>query len=466
MAGNVTASLIGDDLVIEGDAESNAVSIVEGANDGEFLILGGNDRDGMPTGVNGTANGAAGVSGVTGDVIIRLYEGDDDVGLAGIDHPGDISIETGPGDDEISAVDAALGELDLHLGDGQNVVTLARLDVSGNLTIHSGYGPSSLTPNTYLLQDCAIGVDVDVDLGARAGAITVSGTTVGRDIRIENGDSSIVRGHVYSPIPGYAGIRFANVTVGGYLLANSAASTLFHVEGVFTGGGLFVHGRSSSNAFYVMHSRAFNGFSVSTVTGTIPLHIGSVVSGYDHVELSGVISDQGLSISTSGDVLLRYSRFAGDSKIDTYYSDDTVIVDTVEFGGALALALGTGDNTLEFRNSSVAGTLSLLQGANFRPITPNVQGSSPQRTAVMTLANNRIGALTMHGGDHTDIVQVLYCDCGVINAAMRAGSDSIRIEGTVAHGGVRLDGASDFDVFFQRFNYFAGLELLGFEAVY
>jgi hypothetical protein len=54
----------------------------------------------------------------------------------------------------------------------------------------------------------------------------------------------------------------------------------------------------------------------------------------------------------------------------------------------------------------------------------------------------------------------------VITAALRAGSDSVRIEGTAAHGGVRLDGAADFDVLFQSFNAFAGLELLGFEAVY
>ncbi len=55
---------------------------------------------------------------------------------------------------------------------------------------------------------------------------------------------------------------------------------------------------------------------------------------------------------------------------------------------------------------------------------------------------------------------------GVISASMRAGSDSIRIEGPAACFGVRLDGATGFDVFFQSFNAFAGLELLAFEAVY
>ncbi len=52
LAGNVTASLVGGDLVVEGDAEANTISIVEAATDGEFIVLGGNDADGAATNVN------------------------------------------------------------------------------------------------------------------------------------------------------------------------------------------------------------------------------------------------------------------------------------------------------------------------------------------------------------------------------------------------------------------------------
>ena len=57
--GNVTAALVGNDLVVAGDASANAIRIVETANDGEFTITGLNDGAGTPTSVNGTPNGTA-----------------------------------------------------------------------------------------------------------------------------------------------------------------------------------------------------------------------------------------------------------------------------------------------------------------------------------------------------------------------------------------------------------------------
>ncbi len=86
MAGNVTAALVGGDLVVEGDADANTISIVEGAVDGEFIVLGGDDADGAATNVNGAPNGLAVVSGVSGSLIVRLREGNDVVDVANIDH--------------------------------------------------------------------------------------------------------------------------------------------------------------------------------------------------------------------------------------------------------------------------------------------------------------------------------------------------------------------------------------------
>ncbi len=167
----------------------------------------------------------------------------------------------------------------------------------------------------------------------------------------------------------YATIRLTDVIIGNDFNLNTSAVTLVHTERVFTGGGFGVWSHTSGNALLMNNSRAVAGLYYSTVTAQAPLHVGSRVSTYDRVELSGVIADGGLTCITSGDIVVRYSRFPVDSTIDFFYSDDTVIVDTTHFGGSLKLGLGNGDNTLEFINSVVAGTLSIKQGSNFHFIS-------------------------------------------------------------------------------------------------
>ncbi len=83
----------------------------------------------------------------------------------------------------------------------------------------------------------------------------------------------------------------------------------------------------------------------------------------------------------------------------------------------------------------------------------------------MRIANNRLGTLEIFGGNLTDEVRVSYCVCGNIAVTLADGSDLLELAGTTVAQSARLDGKTDFDLFVDRKNSFAALELLNFEAV-
>ncbi len=329
-------------------------------------------------------------------------------------------------------------DVNVHVGSDGNTVTFARIDLAGSLAVDSVENLADFEPNSYLLVDSTIGVDVELNLGARAGTIVVNKTMIGRNLELNNATFNVAPITYVSHQGVYAAMRITDTIVSGSINASTSANTLIRADNIFTGGAYRVWGHTSANAFQVYNSRAVGGIDLSTVTPTIPLHIGSTVSLYDSIELSGVIADGGLTSKTAGDVLIRYSRFEGNSIIDTYFGDDTVVVDTTEFNGALSVALGNGDNGLDFRNSVVNGTLRVAQGSNFQKINSAALHNNFQRTSTMHFTNNRIATFEIAGGSLTDEVRILNCDCGQITASLASGSDLFEIVGTTARQERRL----------------------------
>jgi hypothetical protein len=188
--GNVTAVVTNGDLVIRGDAASNALSVVEGDTVGTIAVGG---FDGTTT-VNGSLN-AVMVSGVTGDVQIMLRGGDDQlalVDLAFVPIPGSLRIDTGPGDDAIDVDDSSVGEdveantgsgndsfrisgardLLVNTADGNDFVWLDGATVEGRATVRSGGGDDEV-----LVQFSTIGGETTVETRGGTDSLNILDST-------------------------------------------------------------------------------------------------------------------------------------------------------------------------------------------------------------------------------------------------------------------------------------------------
>jgi hypothetical protein len=434
MAGNVTAALVGADLVITGDSAANVISLVETENDGEFVVLAESDASGAPTTRNGTPNGLATVSGVTGNIVINMHGGPDVVTMANIDHPRSLQVDAGHND-----ADRRVGA-------------------------------------SYSLFDSSIGKWASFVLGVRAGSVTVENTTIGGGLYVSNSSLAFPSAVAMLRLGSvYAGIQLNNVIVGREISIDSSAATLVQTDNVFAGQHFRIQGHASSNAFLIRNSRAVGGLTISTITSGPILHFGLVESAYDFLEISGVVADGGLTTSTNGEVRVAYSYFGAETRVVTNATDDIVIIDTNLFDANVTIAPTKAHDWLEFKNSVVNGTLSVihsnLYGYSNGPVDPQQRSFPEDGSSVVTLANNRIRTLYFNGGRQTDEFRLLYsiidqffADLDWGGEGTRGGSDLLEITGSAFSQGARLDGGAGFDLFRSTGNTFNGLELLNFEA--
>ncbi len=476
LAGNVTAALVGGDLVITGDAEANVISVVETEIDGEFVILAESDAGGVSTSLNGTGNGAAVIAGVTRNIVIYMHGGADVVAVADIDHVGNLTIDAGSGDDSLSAAQVSLGaDLTIHVGDDQNVVTLTAIDTGGSLLVDSGTSATRQIPNVYLLTDSRIGVDAQFDLGARAGSVAINGVSIGHHLQVDN--SEVLPSFPWAHLgfqETYAAIRFDDLIVGEQLYIHSSANTLVTADNVFSGNGFFIKGYASYNAFEIHNSRSVGKMSVSTTSVGPLMGFGYAESAYDRVDVSGIIVDGEFDTNTGGDLRIAYSNFLAAAKVIMTSSADTLVVDTSLFRANASLIIDPGNDALEFKNSIVNGTLAVAhrRGVGNLPNDSAHRGSF-DGSSVFSFTSNRLGALQVYTGDATDEIRIAYCIIDQLFAnldiqgsgATNGGSDLLEIVGTVANQWAHLDGSGGFDVFRSIGNTLNGVVVLGFEAV-
>ena len=134
MAGDVTAAVVGGDLILRGDARANHVVIDQaGLSDGQFRIAG---ADG--TTVNGTA-GPLVLDNVTGALRAALGRGDDVLELLDAVLPSGLLVCTRRGGDAVNIehVEVA-GDVVVRTGGGRDEVRLDSVTVGGQTELSTG----------------------------------------------------------------------------------------------------------------------------------------------------------------------------------------------------------------------------------------------------------------------------------------------------------------------------------------
>ncbi|ADB14799.1 hypothetical protein Psta_0103 [Pirellula staleyi DSM 6068] len=156
MAGDVTAAVVGGDLVLTGDNQDNAI-VVKQFLGNQFLVAGLN-ADGSPTTINGQANQ---LFTFNGDLRVQLNGGDDVItldkpqllnpifGVSTTKFPGAVSVEGNNGNDKLILRDVSIREtLDVDMGNGDDLVQGTNVEIglldgnatnlNGNVTILMG----------------------------------------------------------------------------------------------------------------------------------------------------------------------------------------------------------------------------------------------------------------------------------------------------------------------------------------
>lgn len=164
MAGNVTASMVGSKLVIQGDGEANHVVLRFDRATQRFHVN-GLATDGGETTINGPASSTppAGFPRV-GQIEVALGDGDDSLEILNPDATDVVitkyfSIDTGGGDDTVifgrvgnaaggaaplaSKVRTGAG-INVQSGDGDDQIQIANLEVGGHFLIGTGAGDDAV----------------------------------------------------------------------------------------------------------------------------------------------------------------------------------------------------------------------------------------------------------------------------------------------------------------------------------
>ncbi len=141
LAGNVTTSVIGGNLIIRGDELDNRLTIDQvGLTSHEFRVKGESF-----TYVNGDTAPLV-VSGITRDVKILLGGAGDKLTLDGVDIPRNLIIQTGGGDDTVLVHDSVVGRnTNIRTGLGTDIVNLVNLRAKRGVSVSTSDGNDIVT---------------------------------------------------------------------------------------------------------------------------------------------------------------------------------------------------------------------------------------------------------------------------------------------------------------------------------
>ncbi len=214
MAGDVSASLSGADLVVNGDNNGNEVVIRATAQSGQFVVEGLNG-----TTINGQQS--ATISGVTDDLRINLRNGENVLMLTAEGPDGeqavlnvvdDLQIRTGSGNDIVVLDNVRVGDrVNLRTGDGDDVIVTYETEIRGDFRADTGGGSDTAGFDTtqfhgrmranlgngndhFVLFDSSVSSRMDVNMGSGDDFFGAHDTSFEDDVRLDgsNGNDVVI----------------------------------------------------------------------------------------------------------------------------------------------------------------------------------------------------------------------------------------------------------------------------------
>ena len=407
LAGDVTVFLAGGSLFVTGDADANQVSIASGATDGSVVIT-ANDNENLVD-RTGAAIGGTGMpvelDGFRGNVILRMGDGDDNVGMNDLVVPRTVRAEMGAGNDTLgigSIEDADAGDVSADIGGsllvvdrlGDNTITIGDARVRANAYVVVGSGDDEVNLGIFDPGDANPGTTLDVGgfvltrLGAGANNDVRAGSVTARDLRI---------------------------------LGSTAVDTVAAED--LTLRSLFFDGGGNDDDLRVANLAA---------TGNVFVRGGA---GDDDVTIAGATS--------------RIARLIGDAGTDAFDLDD------IDVTGTFIISGGGGTAAEDFNLNNVnARTLLLVAG-------PDAIGDTIAVTNSMAATNRVLSIIAGRGDDTVEIRDSAFASLASVR--LSTGDDTLTID-TIDGARGLLDGGPGTDMLTETANMIALSRTVRFET--
>jgi len=324
LSGNVTAVVSGGNLTLAGDDQGNEILIDQvGVGADEVRI----------SGVGTTVNDQAGpvtISGVTGNVLVRMGRGNDVVQIQDADLPGSLSVNDIRGNNEL-VLDAAAVAGGLRVagkrGD-QTVRVVNGSDIARSANIDNDRGDN-------LTQVLASEVGGQLSISGKQGVETVEmdGVIVGSHVKVRH-------------LKGDTDVAIHDADIGGHLMVLTGKDG----DTVVLGGASEVDGKVDVNI-------KDGGGSVD-LAGTVCKLVKVLAGkGTDEIALTGLTARRGVLIHTGdGEDLVTIDDVTVTRALDvnTGKDDDTVLIETLgadpgprsQFNGNVQIGTFSGDDTV------------------------------------------------------------------------------------------------------------------------
>ncbi|MEX2141062.1 MAG: hypothetical protein WD894_17485 [Pirellulales bacterium] len=324
------------------------IAVVGSATPGQVTVTGRND-----TTVDGVVNGSTTVNGVTADLFIQLFGGDNVVSLDNLYIAGSISVYSGEHSDVItlgatSPVSPAR-DLVISSGNGNDQIyvdtTVYNVFVGGKLIVYPGQDADIV----HMYGASALG-DIVIDDHNGHNSILVNGTTTASTLLVSTGEGNNQIGILYSAASAFLNVDFNRTT------SVIGKATNVYIDTVYSGAGMYVQdarGFANAGSSTVSIFRA-SAFQISLVTGV----------GSDSVHLYG-------NLVYAGNVALR-----------TDGGNDAVQINYCVVGQDLFAQLQDNDDTLSLVGNQVARHASFDGG-----VGANRLNQSANRFGTLTAVN-------------------------------------------------------------------------------
>jgi hypothetical protein len=170
LAGDVSVDVVNGNLIIRGDEADNSISIAAGAEAGAYVVTGLATAGGDTT-INGGPETVFNASGVTGDIDVRLRDGDDTLAIGAINVADDLKISMGQGDDTVTLETgvSVAGELSIKTDGGDDSITATGVTVQESAHINAGTGNDTVSLTDLLVENVEDGEEDGESLGERRG---------------------------------------------------------------------------------------------------------------------------------------------------------------------------------------------------------------------------------------------------------------------------------------------------------
>ncbi len=442
-AGDVKAAVKNGTLFVTGGASADEVTISTAG-------LMAHEVDVTPTTLGTTVNGAASLfhaTGVKRDVRIDLRGGDDVVTLAA-ELPRDLDVELGGGEDRVLGAVAAR-DCRVEFGAGKAHVFLNGSTISRDLSLAVGRSWDEVK-----LQNSMIGRDVHLHFGPGQAGLrqtTLDSVAVGRRLAITGGPDRGAIDVVGSEIHGATSVRLG-AGVGGFECLNSqldgalrasasgTAAFLLTTTTVFDDVRVSVRGPSSSLS--LVGSAAARDLRFTAKGGVGTLLVDATNVGRDlHARAAGLGAiDATCSNSTmfrrtdlrgagTPDRLLTVnSLFTSTTRIDFAGGDDVVALGTTQFGDAVKVLLGAGDDRLFIDVSSFAP----LQNCEFTSISVAC-GPGDDRVDGAASVTSLDAAFALGSGNNIANLTGMTFG-GALSVSAGSGDDAVDLTGSLISG--------------------------------